>query len=146
MIKRKLHSFGFDTYQSSTDRRLDSWPFAAVQGPRTVQGPWVAANRTHYKDAYRDSTYEQIGALSGFIVPLIYLKQKKYAELHRWSTAVLGGLLGFSAAAHIGITVSSYHKVTVNDCIKNNVFRKTNSKQLNLEISDFLTVPLEELL
>ena len=61
--------------------------------------------RTHKKNAYRDSSYEQIGALSGFLVPLLYLKQKKYAELHQWSTAIIGGLTGFSVAAHIGITV-----------------------------------------
>ena len=62
--------------------------------------------RTQYKNAYRDSSYEQIGALGGFLVPFLYLKQKKYAELHQWSTAILGGLVGFSFAAHVGITVS----------------------------------------
>ena len=59
---RHAHQSFTDRYarvrRSSTDRLL-------------AKGPWDAANRTPYKDAYRDSTYEQIGALSGFIVPLI---------------------------------------------------------------------------
>jgi len=64
---------------------------------------------------YRDSTYEQIGALGGFLVPLIYLRRKKYAELHQWSTAALGGLIGFSFGAHIGITKNQFKAIESGD-------------------------------
>jgi len=63
------------------------------------------------QNAYRDSSYEQIGALSGFLVPLFYLKRKKYAELHQWSTAILGGLTGFSFGAHVGITKNEFKAI-----------------------------------